>query len=79
MVAGSIGPFPFMAKINRLPGIAVIDNSSNRKQISMFIDDSTLSEILNIAKYISNHPIGNRNLTLKRFQIAVVKKEWIQM
>ena len=73
-----IGPFPFIAKINHLPGIAMIYVFSNRKQISMFIDDSTLSEILNITKHISNQPIGDRNLTLKRFQIADIgKKEWI--
>ena len=43
-----IGPFSFIAKINDLPDVAVTNNSTNKESISMFIDDTTLSEILNL-------------------------------
>ena len=59
-----IGPFSFITKINRLPEVAVTDNSTNTESVSMFIDDTTLSEILNVANHESNQPIGNMELTI---------------
>ena len=61
-----IGPFSFLAKINRLPDVAVTDNTTNAEQSSMFIDDTTLSEILNVSNHKSNEPIGNMEYNVKR-------------
>ena len=61
-----IGPFSFIAKINRLPDVAVTDNSTNAEQVSMFIDDTTLSEVLNVTNHTSDQPIGNMELNIQR-------------
>ena len=61
-----IGPFSFIAKINGLPDVAVTDNSTNKESVSMFIDDTTLSEILNLTNYKSHQPIGNMELNINR-------------
>ena len=39
-----VGPFSFITKINRLPDVAVTDNSTNTESVSIFIKDTTLSK-----------------------------------
>ncbi|CAB4023787.1 Hypothetical predicted protein, partial [Paramuricea clavata] len=39
---------------------------SKKDQVSMFIDDSTLSEILNVADHTENQTIGNISATIQR-------------
>ena len=60
------GPFAFITKINKLPNIAVADPMSKKDQVSMFIDDTTLSEILNVADHTGNKTIGNMSATIQR-------------
>ena len=43
-----IGPFVFIAKINKLPDIATTDKYSGKEHVSIFMDDTTLSEILDM-------------------------------
>ena len=61
-----IGPFSFIAKINRLPDVAVTRNSINTEQVSIFIDDTTVSEILDVTNHKSNQPIGNMEFNIQR-------------
>jgi DNA-directed RNA polymerase subunit H (RpoH/RPB5) len=61
-----IGPFAFIAKVNKLPNIAVADPMSKKEQVSMFIDDTTLSEILNVAEHTENKTIGNMSASIQR-------------
>ena len=62
------GPFAFITKINKLPNIAVADPMSKKDQVSMymFIDDTTFSEILNVADHTENKTIGNMSATIQR-------------
>ena len=46
-----IGPFSFITKITRPPDIAMTDNSTSNESVSMFIDDTTIFEILNVANH----------------------------
>ena len=36
------GPFSFITKINRLPDVALTDNSTNTELVSMFVNDTML-------------------------------------
>ena len=73
-----IGPFSFIAKINRLPDVAVTDNSTNTEQVSMSIDDTTLSEILNVIDHKSNQPIGNMALNIQRISTFCREQRMVQ-
>ena len=61
-----IDPFAFITKVNKLSNIAVVDPMSKKEQVSMFIDDTTLSEILNVADHTENQTIGNMSATIQR-------------
>ena len=63
------GSFSFINKINRLRDVAVTDNSTNTESVAMFIDDTTLSEILNVANHESNQPIA----TQLQFYCSVIR------
>ena len=43
-----IGPIVFITKINKLPDLALTDKNSGKEYVSIFMDNTTLSEILNI-------------------------------
>ena len=60
-----IGPFSFIAKINCLPDLAVTDNSTDAEQVSMFIVDTTPSELLNVTNHRSDQPIWNMELNIQ--------------
>ena len=69
-----IGPFSFITEINRFLHVAVTDNSTNAESVSMFIDDTTLSEILNVVSHASNQPIGNMELNIQRISSFCCKQ-----
>jgi hypothetical protein len=50
---------------------------SKKEQVSMFIDDTTLSEILNVAaEHTENQTIGNMSATIQRYQVSVQTRKW---
>ena len=53
-----IGPIAFIIHINDLPLIISPVNPED-EDISLFMDDTTLSEIIDITQHVSNCPIGN--------------------
>ena len=64
-----IGSFSCINKINRLPDVAVTDNSTNTESVAMFIDDTTLSKVLNVANHESKQPIA----TQLQFYCSVIR------
>ena len=60
-----LGPIAFILKINHLPQVAIpneqeqICEASDDQDIAMFVDDSTLSEVITITQHSSGSPIGN--------------------
>jgi hypothetical protein len=60
-----IGPLAFIVHINDLPSVVQSSDDDNSDTVSMFMDDTTMSEVLNvISDHISGESIGNsqRNL-----------------
>ena len=60
-----IGPLAFVIHINDLPSVIhSSENNDNDDSSSMFMDDTTLFEIMSVSKHISGSVIGNsqRNL-----------------
>jgi uncharacterized protein YidB (DUF937 family) len=56
------------------------DNSTNAEQVSMFIDDTTLSEVYNVTMIIGLiNQLGTWNLISKGYQPFVANKEWHSM
>jgi hypothetical protein len=53
-----IGPIAFIIHINDLPLIITPVNPED-EDISLFMDDTTLSEVIDITQHVSNCPIGN--------------------
>ena len=47
-----IGPIASINKINKLPDLALTDKNSGNEHVSIFMDDTTLSEMLNINNII---------------------------
>ena len=59
-----IGPLAFIVHINDLPSVVQSSDDDNSDTASMFMDDTTMSEVLNVSDHISGESIGNsqRNL-----------------
>ena len=59
-----IGPLAFIVHINDLPSVVQSSDDDNSDTVSMFMDDTTMSEVLNVSDHISGESIGNsqRNL-----------------
>ena len=53
-----IGPIAFIIHINDLP-LIISPVNPEYKDISLFMDDTTLSEVIDITQHVSNCPIGN--------------------
>ncbi len=58
-------PIAFILKINHLPQVTIpneqkqICEPSEDQDTAMFVDDTTLSEVVNITQHSSGSPIGN--------------------
>jgi hypothetical protein len=57
-VPSKIGPIAFIIHINDLPFIISPVNPED-EDISLFMDDTTLSEVIDITQHVSICPIGN--------------------
>ena len=59
-----IGPLAFIVHINDLLSVVQSSDDDNSDTVSMFMDDTTMSEVLNVSDHISGESIGNsqRNL-----------------
>ena len=53
-----IGPLAFTVHINDLPSV-VQSSDDNNDTVSMFMDETTMSEVLNVSDHISAESIGN--------------------
>ncbi len=53
-----IGPLAFIVYINDLPSV-VQSSDDNSDTVSMFMDDTTMSEVFNVSDHISGESIGN--------------------
>ncbi len=53
-----IGPILFAIHINDLP-LANSQGNCQEEDITLFMDDSTISEVIDMSQHISNCPIGN--------------------
>ena len=62
---GKIGPIAFITKINKLPDLALTDKNSGKEYVSIFMDDTTLSEILNINNP-ETQPVSNIQANVER-------------
>ena len=60
-----IGPIAFITKINKLPDLALTDKNSGKEHVSIFMDNTTLSEILNINNP-ETHPVSNIQANVER-------------
>jgi hypothetical protein len=60
-----IGPIAFITKINKLPDLALTDENSRKEHVSIFMDDTTLSEILNINNPVTQ-PVNNIQANVER-------------
>jgi hypothetical protein len=69
-----IDPFAFITKVNKLSNIAVVDPMSKKEQVSMFIDDTTLTEILPIIPKTKR--LGTCLLPFKGYQVSVQTRKW---
>ena len=60
-----LGPLAFIIKINKLPFVISYnvnvngDEAVEEENISMFMDDTTLFEVLNISNHLTGRSIGN--------------------
>ncbi len=59
-----IGPLAFIVHINDLPSV-VQSSDDNSDTVSMFMDDTTMSEVLNVSDHISGESIGNCQCNLE--------------
>ncbi len=59
-----IGPLAFIVHINDLPSV-VQSSDDNSDTVSMFMDDTTMSEVLNVSDHISGESIGNSQCNLE--------------
>ena len=53
-----IRPILFVIHINDLP-LAISQDNCQEEDITLFMDDSTISEVIDMSQHISNCPIGN--------------------
>ena len=60
-----ISPIAFITKINKLPDLALTDKNSGKEHVSVFMDDTTLSEILNINNP-ETQPVSNIQANFER-------------
>ena len=61
-----VGPLAFVAKITNLPDIASTDKNSGKEHVTIFMDDTTLSEIIDVNNYDHLQPIGNIQANVER-------------
>ncbi len=62
--SSKIGPLAFIVHINDLPSV-VQSSYDNSDIVSMFMDDTTMSEVLNVSDHISGETIGNSQCNLE--------------
>jgi hypothetical protein len=60
-----IGKIAFISKINKLPDLALTDKNSGKEHVSIFMDDTTPSEILNINNP-ETQPVSNIQANVER-------------
>ena len=62
-----LGTFAFIIKINQLANIIETPNDdgcSDQKDIVIFIDNTTLSEVIDVTNHVSGNCIGNSQSTI---------------
>ena len=64
-----LGPLAFIIKINQLANVVETPNDdqngrSDQKNIVIFMDDTTLSEVIDVTNHVSGNCIGNSQSTV---------------
>ena len=60
-----LGPIAFIIKINQLPVVTALNEQERSSDAAedqdtvLFMDDTTLSEVINVSKHSIGNPIGN--------------------
>ena len=67
-----LGPIAFIIKINQLPVVTALNaqerssDAAEDKDTVLFMDDTTLSEVINVSKHSTGNPIGNTQRNVRK-------------
>ena len=79
-----LGPIAFIIKINQLPTFIIpnhqdqICNAVEEQDVAMFMDDTTLSEVINVSDHLDGNSIGNTQMNVYKV-VQFAKDEGMEL
>ena len=79
-----LGPIAFIIKINQLPVVTALNEQERSSDAAedqdtvLFMDDTTLSEVINVSKHSTGSPIGNTQRNVNRV-VQFAKEEKMEL